>query len=285
MKTEMPEIRSLNVGDAELQYLHYGSQGPVIIMMHATGFLPWLWHPIARELSDEYRIIAPYFCDHRVVEPENGGLSWMLMAEDLCEICGKLNIENPFLVGHSMGATVMALANSVHETSAEKMILIEPIFLPQEFYKIDISIEQHPLASKSINRRNYWDTRDDARKYLKSKKLFMKWDDEMLDLYVRYGMVPGETGGLQLACHPRREAALFMGGRNFDPWPVLENISCPVLIVEGEKSENRTFIDLPKAVSVIRNGSYQLVKEAGHLIPMEQPETITQIIREYFKKG
>ncbi|HON79152.1 MAG TPA: alpha/beta hydrolase [Spirochaetota bacterium] len=282
MKTEHPEIRSITVGEAELQYLFYGSRGPFIIMMHATGFLPWLWHPIARELSEEYRIIAPYFCDHRFTEPEEGGLSWMLMAEDLCEICRKLEIGRPYLVGHSMGATVMALANSIHETSAEKMILIEPIFLPQEFYKMDISVEQHPLASRSIKRRNYWENSNEARAYLKSKKLFMKWDDEMIDLYVRYGMVPGESGGLQLACSPRREASLFMGGKSFDPWPVLDNITCPVLILEGEESENRAFIDLPKAAEIIPEGSYRLIPDAGHLIPMEQPGRILELIREFF---
>ncbi|HQP50173.1 MAG TPA: alpha/beta hydrolase [Spirochaetota bacterium] len=284
MKTAKPVVQSIIVGNTEMQYLDYGSKGPVIIMMHATGFLPWLWHPIARELSDEYRVIAPYFCDHRFAEPEEGGLSWMLMAEDLCEICKTLAIDRPYLVGHSMGATVMALANSIHHTSAEKMVLIEPIFLPQEIYRMDISVEQHPLASKSIKRRNSWDTRDDARTYLKSKKLFMKWDDEMLDLYINYGMVPGETGGLQLACHPRREAALFMGGSHYDPWPVLEKISCPVLVVEGESSENRAFIDLKKAAAMIPRGSYTLVPDAGHLIPMEQPATVVNLIREFFKK-
>jgi len=281
-KTTDPVIRSQDIGDADLQYLFYEGDGPTIILLHATGFLPWLWHPIARELSDSFNIIAPYFCDHRQTDPAKGGLSWMKLADDLCQLCTRLEIDHPFLVGHSMGATVMALAEAVHGPKAAGMILIEPIFLPQDFYKFEISVEEHPLASKSIKRRNFWDDASEARKYLKSRGLFKNWDEEMLDLYIRYGMVPGETGGLQLTCPPHKEASLFMGGMPYDPWPMLPKVMCPVKVIEGENSANRTVIDLKKAASLFPAGSYQRIAGAGHLIPMEKPAEMIQVISKFF---
>jgi lipase len=282
MGVDTPEILTQDIGDADLQYLYYNGDGPTIIMMHATGFLPWLWHPLARDLSGKYKIIAPYFCDHRVIEPEMGGLNWMTLADDLCMLCKRLGIDRPLLVGHSMGATVMAIANATHGSIARRMVIIEPIFLPEDFYRVQITVEQHPLASKSIKRRKSWENAVAAREYLRSKKLFAKWDDEMLDLYIRYGMVEGDTGGLQLACSPQREASLFMGGMQYDPWPLLSQVSCPVLVLEGEESENRQFIDLKRATSLFPRGYYQLVRGAGHLIPMEQPRETTRIIDEFF---
>ena len=277
-----PAIRSQDIGDADLQYLFYEGDGPPIILLHATGFLPWLWHPIARELSESFQIIAPYFCDHRETDPAKGGLSWMKLADDLCRLCDRLDIDHPFLVGHSMGATVMAMAEAVYGPKAAGMILIEPIFLPQDFYKIQISVDEHPLASKSIKRRNFWDDAAVARTYLRSRGLFKYWDDEMLDLYIKYGMVPGETGGLQLTCPPQKEASLFMGGMPYDPWPMLPRVGCPVLVVEGENSANSNYIDLKKAVSMFPNASYQLILSAGHLIPMEKPAEMIQIISKFF---
>lgn len=282
IKTTEPAIRSQDIGDADLQYLFYDGSGPTIILLHATGFLPWLWHPIARELSDSYKIIAPYFCDHRETDPAKGGLGWMKLADDLCQLCTRLEIDHPFLVGHSMGATVMVLAEAVHGPKAAGMILIEPIFLPQDFYKIQIRVEDHPLASKSIKRRNYWADAPEARKYLKTRGLFKNWDKEMLDLYIKYGMVTGETGGLQLTCPPQKEASLFMGGMPYDPWPMLPKVGCPVKVIEGENSTNRNHIDLKKAVSLFPAGSYQLIAEAGHLIPMEKPAEIIQVISKFF---
>jgi pimeloyl-ACP methyl ester carboxylesterase len=162
------------------------------------------------------------------------------------------------------------------------MILIEPIFLPQDFYKIQISVHEHPLASRSIKRRNHWDDPSEALNYLKSRGLFKNWDGEMLDLYLRYGMIPGEIGGLQLTCPPKKEAALFMGGMPYDPWPMLPRVGCPVMVLEGENSVNSTYINLKKAAARFPAGSYHLIEDAGHLIPMEKPAEMIQVISTFF---
>ncbi|MHB8770430.1 MAG: alpha/beta fold hydrolase [Syntrophales bacterium] len=277
-----PQIRTQNVGDAALSYLLYEGEGPPLLFLHATGFHPWLWHPLARELADRYRIISPSFCDYRMADPEAGGLNWATLAEDTVRLCALLNLEKPFLVGHSMGATILIIAAAHFGLPASGMVLIEPILLPAEFYRMPLHVDEHPLASRAIKRTNYWRDRDDALRYLRSRALFQGWDGEMLDLYVRYGMTGRSDGGLQLTCSPEREAALFMGGKQFDPWPLLPHISCPVLIVEGEKSENRGIIDTGRIQSAIPGCTRHVVNDAGHLLPMERPREVTRLIEEFF---
>lgn len=280
--TEMV-LKAVNIGDASIPYLSYDGSGPTIVFLHATGFLPWLWHPIARELKKSFRIFAPYYCDHRSTDPENGGFNWMLLAEDMIKFCDCMNIKNPYMVGHSMGGAIMAIAAGKYGFDIKKLLLIEPIFLPPEIYKIQMHVKDHPLARKSILRRNFWKDVEEAKTYLKSKQLFQAWDDEMLDLYVEYGMMPSVDGGLELACHPKKEASLFMGSRGYDPWPVLPDIKCLVLVLEGEHTENKVFVDQEKAARAFVHGNYQVVKDAGHLIPMEKPKETVTIIREFFK--
>ena len=277
-----PQTCTQKIGDAEISYLFYGGDGPPLIFLHATGFLPWLWHPLARELADSYRIFAPYFCDHRDTDPENGGLDWITLAKDLCRFCETLHLEKPFLVGHSMGATVSMMANAADGLSAAGMVLIEPILLPPEFYKLQISVEQHPLASKAIRRTNFWRDRNEAMTYLRSRSLFQGWDEETLELYLRHGLSE-QDGGFRLTCSPRREAALFMGGMQHDPWPLLSRVSCPVLILEGEKSESKGSVDLDRVRTLIPDCAHHRVRGAGHLIPMEKPREVTRLIREFFR--
>ena len=83
-----PQTLAINIGDAELPYLYYHGRGCDLVILHATGFLPWLWHPIARGLAGDYRLIAPYFCDYHESDPASG-LSWVKLAEDLCQMCEK----------------------------------------------------------------------------------------------------------------------------------------------------------------------------------------------------
>lgn len=285
MAESNPLLSTVDIGDSEISYLHYEGGGAPLIMLHATGFNPWLWHPIARELSDTYQILCPYFCDHRDADPEKGGFNWMLLAEDLVKFCDELNLKSPYMVGHSMGGAVITLAGGKFGISAEKMILIEPIFLPRDLYNIEMRVEDHPLAGKSIKRRNQWQDQNEALEYLRSKPLFKKWDDEMLELYIHYGMIGSDGGGLELACPPHREAALFMGSMSYDPWPIIPAVKCPVLVLEGENTENRGIIDFQKAADMFPNGTYQQVADAGHLIPMEKPGQIRSIIRSFFAAG
>ncbi len=277
-----PQSMTQSIGDVDVSYLSYANEGTPLAFLHATGFLPWLWHPIARKLSPPYRAIAPYFCDHRNSDPDDGGLGWQTLAGDFASLCRSLSLERPLLVGHSMGATVLVLANALFNMNARGMILIEPIFLPEDFYKMEITVDQHPLASKTIKRLNYWADRKEALAYVQSRGLFKNWDREMTELYVQYGMTAGEGGGLRLTCSPQREAALFMGGMQHNPWPEPAKTTCPVLILEGETSENRAFIDLKKVASLFPRGQYRLIEGAGHLIPMEQPSVVTGIIRDFF---
>ncbi|MFZ5564485.1 MAG: alpha/beta fold hydrolase, partial [Thermodesulfobacteriota bacterium] len=188
----------------------------------------------------------------------------------------------PFMVGHSMGGAVITLAAGKFGVTPRGMVLIEPIFLPSQLYNLKIRVEDHPLAGKSIRRKNAWSDLAEAKAYLRSKPLFARWDDEMLEMYLNHGFVESEDTGVTLACHPRREASLFMGSMAYDPWPLLPGIQCPVLLLEGETSENRAFIDLQKAAALFPNGQYRLVREAGHLIPMEKPAETISTIRDFF---
>lgn len=279
-----PEARSAPINGLELQYLFYRGDGPAVVLLHATGFNPWLWHPISRQLAaGGFDVYAPYFCDHRPSDPHQGGLSWPLLAEDLADFCRELGLGRPFMAGHSMGATVITLANAEHPGLSAGLVLVEPVFLPEFLYGAIRKVDDHPLAKKSIKRRNYWQDHAEAEQYLLSRDMFKRWDREMLDLYLSHGMAKKNGGGLTLACSPEREAAMFMGSSQLDPWPLLSRVPDPVLILEGERSENRAFIDLKKAAALFPRGRYRMVEGAGHLVPQEKPAETARILREFFE--
>ncbi|MFP4256562.1 MAG: alpha/beta fold hydrolase [Desulfobacterales bacterium] len=278
-----PVERTLDIGDAVIDYLDYECGGPPLLLLHATGFMPRLWHPVAKELFGSFRVIAPYFCAPRDSDPEKGGLSWKQIAEDLVAFCRRLGIARPYVAGHSMGGAVAVIAAGALGMEMEGMVLIEPIILPESFYNVKIGVDDHPLASKSIRRRNHWKTREEAMQYLESKPLFQRWDKEVLELYIQYGMVDSEQGGLCLDCHPRQEASLFMGSMHYNPWQVIPKISCPVLVLEGENTENRGFIDFKKPAGLFARGRHQVVADAGHLIPMEKPGETAFIIKRFLR--
>lgn len=278
-------LRIQDVGDAGLPYLLFESEtsAPQMLFMHATGFLPWLWQPVVKEFIPANNAWAPFICDYRSCDPDEG-LGWDVIARDLSAFCRCQQISEPLIVGHSMGATIAAIATAVYGIKPRGLILIEPIFLPDEFYAMQHNTANHPLASKSLKRTNYWSDENDAWSYLVSRPLFSGWDERVLQLYHKYGMQKQEDGSLRLTCPPQNEAALFVGAGKVNPWPLLAKIDCPVLVIEGELTENKGLVDLQRAISLLRHGKYKSVAGAGHLIPMQKPNEISGIIKKFNKE-
>jgi pimeloyl-ACP methyl ester carboxylesterase len=283
---ELPALQLQDVGGAELPYLYFGGENNAqqMVFVHATGFLPWLWQPIIKEFVPPNKVWAPFICNYRQCDPEKGGLSWDTIAQDLASFCRSQAINESLVVGHSMGATVLTIAVAHYELKPRGMVLIEPIFLPGEFYEANINLKDHPLASKSLKRKNNWKNEEEAVSYIKSRPLFEDWDEEILRLYIKYGLQKQQEGNLTLTCSPESEAAIFMGGRKDNPWPLLGKINCPVLVVEAEESENKKFIDIKRAASLLKRGKYTSVAAAGHLIPMQKPKELAYIIKEFCRQ-
>jgi pimeloyl-ACP methyl ester carboxylesterase len=60
-------------------------------------------------------------------------------------------------------------------------------------------------------------------------------------------------------------------------------VRCPVLILEGERSGNRAFIDLAMAATRFRKASLKTIADAGHLIPMEKPAEVLAALQSFIK--
>jgi lipase len=278
----MVELRMQDIDGVRLPYLFFKSKAsaPHMIFMHATGFLPWLWEPVIEKFRLTNNISAPFICDYRPSNHETG-LSWDIIALDLAAFCRLQQIHKPLIIGHSMGATVSVLAASLYHLKPRSQILIEPIFLPEQYYSVKPDIQSHSLAAKSMKRAKHWKNEIEAWSYLKSKPFFSRWDERVLGLYHKYCMQRQEDGSLNLTCSPQSEVALFLGGRIVNPWPLLEKIECPVLIIEGEITENKGLVDVKKAISLIPGCKYVSVAGASHLIPMEKPDEIAKIINDF----
>jgi len=285
VQIKMLDLQLQDVGGAALPFLFFAGEPAALpmVFIHATGFLPWLWQPVFEEFASSGDIWAPYICNYRQCSPEEG-LEWVTVAEDLAGFCRSQSIQAPLLVGHSMGGTVATMASILYGLRPCALVLIEPIFLPDEFYRANITVKDHHMASKAIKRTNFWRNEEEAISYLKSRALFNDWDERIARLYIKYGMQKQKTGGLKLTCTPESEAAIFMGGRTYNPWPLLKKITCPVLVVEGEKSENKHLVDIKKIMNLLPSGVHKSVAGAGHLIPMQKPKETAEIIKDFISR-
>lgn len=102
--------------------------GPPIVLLHGMGTGRYRWRPIIELLQADFRCIAVDLPGHGD-SPDEGldSFSATLAVHQLCE---HLGLEDPLIVGHSLGATVALMHAALSPTWPIISIDPAPLYLP-----------------------------------------------------------------------------------------------------------------------------------------------------------
>jgi pimeloyl-ACP methyl ester carboxylesterase len=243
-----------------------------ICFAHANGFTKALWRPIARRVVErhgEARWVSFDLRGHGDSGTDSPPYRWDVHGLDALGLLGEAS--GLLGVGHSMGGTALVRAELHRRGTFERLVLIEPIIFPPPFERADI-----PLARVAERRRRVFRDRSHARERF-AEGAFANWDREILDLYVDHGFAPGPEGWT-IRCEPAVEADNYREGGNHDTWDRLDDLDLPVLLVTGERSDTHHGAYLDALVGRFPDVELVVIEGAGHLVPMERPEAIADLV-------
>ncbi len=91
----------------ELAYKHYGKEGDQpLIILHGLLGLSDNWVTFGRRIADEgFHVYIPDQRNHGL-SPHSNSFNYLALTDDLLEFIDRQHIENPILLGHSMGGKV-----------------------------------------------------------------------------------------------------------------------------------------------------------------------------------
>lgn len=94
-------------GDPALMVRDFGGDGPDLVLLHGFGGSALHWESFAPLLTDRFRVLAPDLRCHG--HSGDGQWHWDRLFGDLERAIAHLGIENPAVVGHSLGGAVAAM--------------------------------------------------------------------------------------------------------------------------------------------------------------------------------
>lgn len=268
-----------------IPFTDLGGTGPVLHFAHANGYPFGTYSRLLSSLTPHLRVIG---MAHRPLWPgtlEVGVESWWVLADDLIRFL-ETRATGPVIgAGHSLGATITFFAAIQRPDLFSHLILIEPVFLPRRIYLL-LHIIPFPLrkwfippAKVSAQRRNFWETREEAFTDFRSKRAFAKISDEVLRDYVLYGTREKPEGGFTLAWSREWETHIYL---HLDsPWKSFPKLELPTLMLRGATS-NTVFPDAWRDLQqTVPGAAFLEVPDTGHLLPFEQPHTVEEAIRAF----
>ena len=265
----------------EMALLDWGGAGPLALLHHANGFCKGVLGLLVPELRRHFRVFAMDARGHGDSSQPEGpdAYRWEEFALDVAAVAERLAEEHgaPLALGlgHSFGGTSMLGAASRRPDLFERLVLVDPV-TPSGAE--DGPAERHAhtanLAEGALRRRSEWPSREDARAWWALRPLFEEWQPDALDLYALDGLRDRADGAVELKCPGAIESAVFQNGGGVDVAALVAGMETPTLWLRAARGNFP--VDIYQAlVSSMRDARLETL-DAGHLVPMEQPQLVLE---------
>ena len=271
-----------------LHYLDWGNPDkPTLLLVHGNRDHCRNWDWVAKELSDDYHIIAPDFRGHGDSELVIGSsYSHSEYVYDLAQLIHQQDLAPLTIIAHSLGGGVALRYAGIYPENIEKMIVIEGTGGPPgendqrpAHERMRDWIENTRTVSGRIPKR--YPNLEDAYRRMNEANSHLK--EEWSRHLTVHGANQNEDGSYSWKFDnythcmspydmPREEVIKLWG-----------RITTPVLLVSGEDSWFRMALR-EDPVEYFQNARHEIVAEAGHWLHHDQLEKFLELTRDFLAK-
>ncbi len=206
---------------------------------------------------------------------------WPHLVEQLIDALERMYRGAPVLgVGHSLGGYLSFLAAVKRPELFRAIVLLDaPVIGGLRGRMLGATkrlgiVDRVTPAGATRDRRSHWESRAEAKRHFRGRRLFRHFTDDCLDDYVRHGLVRS-GGALRLRIDPQIEYQIYrtiphgMGGQ-------LRALRVPGGFVGGEHSD---VVRLTGLAATRRCFALRKVP-GGHLFPFEHPAAAAAAVAE-----
>ncbi|MCZ6710009.1 MAG: alpha/beta hydrolase [Gammaproteobacteria bacterium] len=277
-------------GSIEIAGLDWGGDGPIALLHHPNGFCAATWGLVAEQLCTRYRVIAVDARGHGDSDsrPVPEGYQWDYLVSDLGQVATRLLEETgqaaiEFGIGSSLGGIITAAAEALHPGLFRLIAMLDPPIHPDEALRHELNLElptiRPNIADQARKRSPVWPSRDTARQAWRDKPVFSAWQPRAFELYLQEGFRDRDDGSVELKCHPHVEATIFETAGSLDTFEFAPRVAAPVLLIRAGQGFFPPVI-FEHLAGLFPNCTYRVV-DAGHLLPMESPDLVLDLLDDF----
>jgi len=248
----------------ELEIYHHGTDSDkFIFFIHGAGGRADQWHHQINTLKDKYTIVAFDLLGHGKSPKPKAGYTFSELMGDVEKIYTKYKRENNIVIAHSYGVAFALQLALKNEHKIQKLILIGA------------------NKPRSITRVGLWNLPVFILEWLRpvfsngfAKNAFHSDSDP--DFINRERVTSDQN--------PMGVMKALMKGMKEIPSMNVNDITIPVLIINGE-TDGLTPVEGAKLLAAeIPHAELKIIERAAHLVMMEQPEIVNKIIANFINQ-
>lgn len=258
-----------------------------VVFGHANGFPPESYNPFFDSFSlNGWHFDSPLANEELVCHPR-ALVTWNQLIWSGHHLEKSRDEHFRVAIGHSLGAVLALVTQQSSENQPfDALVLIEPVLLAPFFYKwylrLPVRLRQAitPLSRKANRRISYWIDEKAAVDYLMKRNYFARIPEHFRRQVIQ-PMIQCTNDGCVLRIPKEWESRIY--STLIDPYPLLEGLKVPCLILRGANSDTISLKTWAYVQSRYPHIFFREIPFGGHLLPLEQPATTAKVIMDFIQ--
>ncbi len=253
----------------QLFHKKLGEQGQAIIIMHGLFGSSDNWLTIGKALSENYQVYLLDLPNHGK-SPHTDDFNYKAMVEDVWQFIRDENIDNPVIIGHSMGGKVAMNFALQHPDQFSKLIVVDiaPRYYPVHHDRIleglmAVQIDKITSRQEADQQLAVYEPHPTVRAFL-LKNLYRD-DNQKFAWRLNLPVINMQLDNVGESVNDNRST------------------DKPVLFINGTKSDYIQPEDEPLIHKIFPNAAIKAIHGAGHWCHSEKPDEFLTIVKEFIK--
>jgi pimeloyl-ACP methyl ester carboxylesterase len=260
-----------------------------LLFLHPNGLCAGFFDPLARRLTDTYRVVGVDLRGHGGSDPpaSRHGLVYAAMAGDVLAVLDRLGITQCCALGESLGGGVGTIVDRARPGLVRHLVLCEAIAFNSAAFAQNTPASEggaapgNAMAEMTRARRAVWPNRAEVRERYAGRPPYDVVAPEALDAYLQWGFFDRADGKVELACAPETEAAIYEVTAEPDgaatAFAQLPNLRGRLSVLHGSTS----YLPAPWFRAQADAAGTSLVTiEGGHFFLQEDTDRAEDLVRE-----
>jgi len=255
---------------------------PLVIFSHGNSFAASTYGVLLNNLKERgFRVqsIEKFGHDPRYPVTSN----WPFLVQQLADFTAhevEKSGQPAFLVGHSLGGFLSLMCAARHPElgglPVKGVVLLDsPIVGGWRATALSVAKRARLVGSVSPGavsrkRKQVWTSRDEAMAHFAGKKMFARWNPQVLRDYIDHGTHDAGPGQRVLSFDRNIETAIYNTlPDNLEAILKRHPLKCPVSFIGGRQSVEMRMVGMALTEKITKGRT--MILDGTHLFPMEKP--------------
>jgi N-formylmaleamate deformylase len=266
--------------------IHYhrtgGNNKPSILLLHGVTDSGLCWSRVTHELEDGYDVIMTDARGHGRSGISATEFSIALLAGDAAAVIRALNLEKPFVFGHSMGAITAATLATTYPNLVRAIVLEDPPLMDKPQFQTNVDKSLFQTGGEQQDQQA-WQWLFELRALPREERIARGF--AVNPTWVEEEIIPWADSKAELNIDVLEPALTAVS--NAAPWrEVISRIECPILLITGDPELHAivTPETAQEAAQLWKHGEVVHISGAGHNIRRDRYDETMAAVRAFLSR-